>query len=349
MYEYSPNALGPVAPCAADPSVGSCAQPHEQPSIVRGLTRGDLEQLVPLFQTHPFNPYRNYRAFTRRAQTEVLLAEADEALSGPETFAFLAGGNQRISAAIARRLDWDSKFFGVPMARTDHLVGDPNGRREALGALLASLRAVGIRHVAARADVADLAGIAQLQDYKFRLMGGLSTYVARPRADIPKSLRSLGKIRAMRDGDAPQLVAVATEGFRRFHSRFHADARFPRDRADALYVEWTRRCAAREMADVVLVAEGEKGRLLGFLAFRRVEPVSTVCGLPVFGAGLGVCRPGSAGAYVGLMRTGILWAHENGGLAEVQTPSDNFAAIAVFEAVGLRLRRAEYVFHLWLD
>jgi hypothetical protein len=49
------------------------------------------------------------------------------------------------------------------------------------------------------------------------------------------------------------------------------------------------------------------------------------------------------------MRAGILWAHENGGLAEVQTPSDNFAAIAVFEAVGLRLRRAEYVFHLWLD
>jgi hypothetical protein len=45
----------------------------------------------------------------------------------------------------------------------------------------------------------------------------------------------------------------------------------------------------------------------------------------------------------------LMSPHENGGLAEVQTPSDNFAAIAVFEAVGLRLRRAEYVFHLWLD
>jgi hypothetical protein len=33
----------------------------------------------------------------------------------------------------------------------------------------------------------------------------------------------------------------------------------------------------------------------------------------------------------------------------LQTPSDNFAGIAVFEAVGLRLRRSEYDFHLWLD
>ena len=44
------------------------------------------------------------------------------------------------------------------------------------------------------------------------------------------------------------------------------------------------------MADIVLVSEGADGRLVGFLAWRRRQPVSDVGGVAVFGGGLGACR-----------------------------------------------------------
>jgi hypothetical protein len=344
------SSLGRAAP--GDPASISGSRPESsgQQGFVRPVTREGLEGLMPLFQTYAFNPYRNYRAFTRRTQTDVLFAQAEATLGEPETFAFSAGGDEPASAVMARRLPWDSEFFGLPMARIDRILGEDTAAcQEALTRTLARLRAAGVRHVAARADVADIATAALLQDHGFRLMGGLSTFVARPRREPPNAVRSLGNIRFMRDEDGPELVALATHAFRGFRSRFHADPKLPRERADALYVEWARRCAAREMADVVLVAEGKEGRLLGFNAFRRVEPVSTRSGLLVFGGALGACRPDMPGASLGLVRAGALWAHEHGGVFELQTPFDNFACIAVFEAVGLRLRRSEYDFHLWLD
>ncbi|MBV9773463.1 MAG: hypothetical protein JO040_05910, partial [Gemmatimonadetes bacterium] len=121
-----------------------------------------------------------------------------------------------------------------------------------------------------------------------------------------------------------------------------------RERADALYVEWSRQCVSGGMADTVLVSEGPEGRLLGFLAFRRVEPVSTVAGVPVFGSGLGACRRDTPGAYAGLIRAGTVWAHEHGGVSECQTQNHNFPTIRIYEAVGARYARAEYTLHAWL-
>jgi hypothetical protein len=96
------------------------------------------------------------------------------------------------------------------------------------------------------------------------------------------------------------------------------------------------------------VSEGTDGRLLGFLAFRRREPVSTVGGVAVFGGGLGACRADTPGAYAGLIRAGTVWAHDRDGVAECQTQNYNFPTIRIYEAVGAHYVRAEYTLHAWL-
>jgi hypothetical protein len=96
------------------------------------------------------------------------------------------------------------------------------------------------------------------------------------------------------------------------------------------------------------VSEGANGRLLGFLGFRRREPVSSVSGVPVFGGGLGACRRDASGAYAGLIRAGTVWAHARNGVAECQTQNYNFATIRIYEAVGLHYVRADYTLHAWL-
>ncbi|HYW05961.1 MAG TPA: hypothetical protein VE913_03335 [Longimicrobium sp.] len=253
-----------------------------------------------------------------------------------------------IAAVVARRLAWDSEFFRVPMARIEYVLGSDEGaRRAAVGATLAELGARGVRHVAARVDVANVAGAALLEDCGFRLRDALMTYVSRPVKEPAREVRARGRVRPFREEDGPELVALAREAFRGFHSRFHADPGLPRDRADALYEEWARECVSGRMADTILVSEGERG-LLGFLAWRRREPVSSVSGVPIFGGGLGACRPDAPGAFAGLVHTATRWAHERGGVAECQTLNHNFAAIRVYEEVGAHYVRGEYTMHVTL-
>jgi len=115
-----------------------------------------------------------------------------------------------------------------------------------------------------------------------------------------------------------------------------------------MYLEWARRACAFEAADVVLVTENGQGEIHGWTSYRRVEPISTVGGTLVFGAGLGGCRRSKPGAYVGLIRGGTERVHAQGGVAETQTQNYNFATTRVYEAVGLQYVRAEYTFHAWL-
>ena len=70
--------------------------------------------------------------------------------------------------------------------------------------------------------------------------------------------------------------------------------------------------------------------------------------IPVFGGGLGACRRDAGGAYLGLLHAAITSAHQRGGVVEVQTQNYNAPAIGVYEAVGLKWRRASYSFHLLL-
>lgn len=309
----------------------------------------DAASLLPLVHGYAFKPYRHYRTFSRQAQAAVLAAELQAALTDPEGMVYAAGGEEARAAVVARRLPWDSAFFGVPMARIDYLLGDDAAAREtALLACLDGLREAGVCHVSARADVADLVTTAMLERHGFRLMDALVTYTMRPGRMPPDTVREMGRVRPLRDGEGPELVAIAEEAFRGFQGRFHLDPHLPRGRADALYGEWARACVDGHMADTVLVCEGKGERLMGFLAFRRREPVSTVGGLPVFGGGLGACRRDTPGAYAGLVRAGTLWAHHNGGVAECQTQNHNFPTIRVYEAVGARYVRAEYTLHAWL-
>ena len=101
------------------------------------------------------------------------------------------------------------------------------------------------------------------------------------------------------------------------------------------------------MADVVMVSSDSVGRVIGYLAHRRREPASSI-GMPIYGGGLGACRPDAPGAYASLIRDSALWAHGQGAVAECQTQISNFPVIRVYESVGFHYVRAEYTLHAWL-
>jgi hypothetical protein len=316
---------------------------------VRRLGPDELERVESLVERYSFKPYRNYRVLSRKAQTAVMMAEVAATLGHRDGIVLQATSDGHEGVAVARSLAWDTAFFGVPMGRVEHLLASQMSLVPTLiESSVEHLREAGVRHVSARVDVAEIELVGMLESHGFRLMDSLVTYTTRPRKEPPLPVREVGTVRDFRSEDGPALLEIAADAYRGFRGRFHLDPNIDDQRCDAFYLEWARQSIAHTMADAILVSEGSEGQLLGFLAFRRREPVSSVGGVPVFGGGLGACRKDAPGAYAGLIRAGTIWAHERDGVAECQTQNYNFPTIRIYEAVGAHYVRAEYTMHRWV-
>lgn len=304
-----------------------------------------LELLPALVRRYPFKPYRNYRIAPASMQDEALIGEASGLIDAPDGTVHIRGETGCEAVAIAHRLGWESTFFGLQMARLDYLFGDDTAaRRDAVKACLDALHKSGVRHVSARLDAADIATAALFEQQGFRLTGGTMTYLARAQTARPKGLRTRGRVRTAADTDHSQIITLAEDAFQDTRGRFQMDPNLPHSRVEAFYGEWTRRCLSQELADAVLVSEGQDGSLLGFLAYRQRQELSKRLGLPILGEGLGACRPAAAGAFLELVDSVISLAADSGGVAEAQTQNYNFAALRVFETLGMRPVRADYHF-----
>ncbi len=315
---------------------------------VSGLPRAALQGLV---EAYPFKPYRQYRAYSRREQQAILLADIDATLAVAGEFSHVTSLEAPRAAVIARPLPWDSTYFGVPMGRLDYVLTSPEAtaadRRDVVAAACTAARDAGLRHLTARVDVGDLVTLAVLEDAGFRTMDALATYIMRPGKDVPRGVRSVGPVRLATLSDADAVLEITREAYRGYRGRFHLDANIPPGRADGFYEEWARQCLAGVMADLVMVSEDSAGRVIGYLAHRRRQPASTI-GMPIYGGGLGACRRDAPGAYASLIRDSAVWAHERGAVAECQTQNANFPVIRVYESVGFHYVRAEYTLHAWL-
>ena len=321
----------------------------EQSLKVDRLGAVDIPVIDPLVRDYPFKSYRNYRVFARKAQSAVMLAEIQDTIGRDAGIVLHLRAATAEAIAVSRTLEWETQFFGVAMGRIEYLLtSDGTLLSEAIEQSVAALGDRGVRHVSTRVDVADIETMARLEAHDFRLMDSLVTYTTRPRKEPPNAVREVGIIRDFRSDDGPELLRIAAEAYQGFRGRFHLDPHLDDERCDAFYVEWARQSIAMKMADMILVSEGTDGRLLGFLAFRRREPVSSAGGVAVYGGGLGACRTDTPGAYAGLIRAGTIWAHERDGVAECQTQNYNFPTIRIYEAVGAHYVRAEYTLHRWL-
>ena len=317
---------------------------------IRPLREVPSDALDALVAAHPYKPYRQYRTYARREQAAILRADIDHTLATKGESSVALGTPGLMAAVIVRPLPWDSAYFGVPMGRADLLVrpDTTHAQREAvIDAACRTAREAGVRHMTARVDVGDLETLAAIETHGFRTMDALGTYILRAGKDAVREVRSVGPLRPATPADRDEILAITRQAYAGYRGRFHLDPQLPRDRADAFYEVWAQQCLSGAMADVVMVSSDSAGRVIGYLAHRRREPASSI-GTPIYGGGLGACRPDAPGAYASLIRDSALWAHGQGAVAECQTQISNFPVIRVYESVGFHYVRAEYTLHAWL-
>jgi dTDP-4-amino-4,6-dideoxy-D-galactose acyltransferase len=231
---------------------------------------------------------------------------------------------------LVEPLEWDSAFFGVPIARVD-----VNGAKpDTLRAVDAEARAQGITCLYGTLEPADETVAYLLQTFGYRLVEVSINYERPGSPYMPRP--SLSVVRPGAPADLPALEpAIGTVAA---WSRYAADPRFGPDAARRMHQAWVER-AARGTGDRALFVAHDESGITGMATFRRsqVPRIEFV----------GVTKPGT-GVADALMCALFEWA-ERGPTEAGWTAARNIAVLRYVERWGFRANRTRYVFHRWLD
>jgi hypothetical protein len=242
----------------------------------------------------------------------------------------LARRREELMVDLVEPLEWDSAFFGVPIARAD--LGDATAGT--LSAIDAEARAQGICCLYATLEPTDDTAPYLLQTFGYRLVE-VSMDFERP--GIPYTPRpSSSVVRPGAPADLPGLEpAIRTVAA---WSRYAADRRFGADAARRMHEAWAERAVHGTGERALFVAHDESG-ITGMATFRRsqVPRIEFV----------GVTKPG-AGVADALMVGFFEWG--GGGPTEAGwMAARNIAVLRYVGRWGFRANRTRYVFHRWLD
>jgi GNAT superfamily N-acetyltransferase len=229
-------------------------------------------------------------------------------------------------------LDWDSSFFGFPIAQvTEHRLDE--GR---LDQALAWCAGRGVRCLYLLADAADPATTLAAEDRGFHTVDVRLTLEHSlehpPRPSQPNKVASRAELES--------LLPLARRSFG--ETRFFADPGFPRERVEEMYAEWLLASDGGPMGDVVLLAERDGGPAgaitcvrgeVGEIGLTMVDPSA---------------REGGTGSD--LVAGALDWLREAGSeRVQVQTQARNAGAQRLYQRAGFLTAQVDIWLHRWFD
>lgn len=254
--------------------------------------------------------------------------------------------------AAWRELPWDSDVLGVRAARLDALAMTDSDARElpiVIRGVLDDAARLGVLHLTARVDTADLDAVTSLCRCGFEFTDGLITFVQRVDAANAVVDRNDGvTLREADFADADFIAEIARTVYTT--GRFHDDKYLSSSAADRLYAQWARNACLGAAADVVWVAENRDG-ILGFTTAKVDVGSVEILGFPILTIGLvGVVK---SARRLGLARRlsthAVEWARQNGMQAvEVGTQLRNVPAARAYESAGFRVAGTSLTVRAWL-
>lgn len=237
---------------------------------------------------------------------------------------------------LLKLLEWDTSFFGFPIAK----IQNPHAEEKELREAVAEMRSRGIPlaywfadkpSAESQAAVTELGGV--LVDEKLTFMARLSA--------VPRQLTvPLSIVEPYREGmSLADLKALAVESGR--YSRFVVDQKFPKPLARALFEEWIVRSISKRMADEVLVVR-QQSTVIGMVTISSKGHRGSIGLLAVAES----CRGQNLGGA--LVQAAMIWCRGHN-LEEVQvvTQETNIPAQRLYQKCGFELEQKEFCYHIW--
>ena len=235
-----------------------------------------------------------------------------------------------MEADAVRYLDWDSAFFGFPIAQMR--VGRLD--RAVLDRANEWCRAQDIRCLYFIADADDPSTTELAERNGFDLVDVRLTLACQ----IGSNRSMPPRVREWCDSDLPALAAIARISHR--DTRFYFDRQFPNDRCDDLYETWIRNSCAG-FADAVFVADA--GQPAGYITCHLDPDSEGRIGLVAVGPSFQGQGLGSA-----MVHAALHWFAIKGvSRVTVVTQGRNTAAQTLYEKCGFRLASRQMYYHRW--
>jgi ribosomal protein S18 acetylase RimI-like enzyme len=233
---------------------------------------------------------------------------------------------------LVRRLEWDSSFFGMGIARYT-LPGMDGGQAQEVEAVC---RREGIDCMYFLVDPHDVASLESARTLMMRL-AGIRIVFHLESLERYAGFRS-GEVRPARAQDMPGLMALAA----RLHptTRFFLDPGFDRAKAGELYSRWIER--SFEEPGCMLLTAGEPGAPTGYCLSKYAENTST---LEMLGVDHG-CQGTGLGRT--LMSAGLGWLASKGACdARLVTQGGGPGLLRFYEKAGFVIESVGLWFHYW--
>ena len=226
-------------------------------------------------------------------------------------------------------LEWDTAFFGFPIARVRGNTLSAESARQ----IEAWCADRSVRCVYLLCDAGDAATIRAAEDDGYRPADVRLTFRWETAAGFPESV---APARPAQPADIPALEAISRECYQ--ETRFYNDPGFPREKVVALYETWIRR-SVEGWADAVLVTEDRKGPA-GYVTCHRDGWRIGLVGVSARARGQGAGRTLVGGA--------LEWFRD-AGAPEVFVPTQgaNLAAQRLYRRCGFATRSVQLWFHKW--
>ncbi len=236
--------------------------------------------------------------------------------------------------ALCKVLEWDSAFFGVPVARIvpSHLTA------ETMAQAIAWCEGHAIRQVYLLVPADDTPTVRLAEDHAFRFVD-IRVTLDRPLGQ-GATLPTVPDVRPAMPDDVPQLRAIARRSFGA--ARFFHDPHITPQQAETLYETWIAR-SADGYADAVLVAE-HASEVAGFISCHVSSDTGSIGLLGVSSAARG------SGIGTRLVMAALQWFEMRSlKRVEVVTQGRNVAGQRVYQSCGFKTCAVELWYHRWFD
>jgi dTDP-4-amino-4,6-dideoxy-D-galactose acyltransferase len=238
------------------------------------------------------------------------------------------------AADLCQRLEWDSTFFGISIARAVPAHVDP----ATCNTVLDWCRAQQIDCLYFLADKENHETRRVLEDRAFVHVDDRITFALDPVSPVAAPPTDT---RAVLPADVGALREIAASAHR--DSRFYNDGHFDRARCDELYRLWIDKSCSG-WADHVVVAERD-GMAIGYLTVHLRDPEEAAIGL--VGVHPSFRRQGVGGH---LLRSALAWIdRQSVKRVSVVTQGRNVASQGLYRNAGFRLTSHALWYHRWFS
>lgn len=226
-------------------------------------------------------------------------------------------------------LEWDSRHFGVPIAR----LPEPRGAEE-IEAGVAAAEAAGVHCLVTLIDLDRAASIAAAEAAGFR------SYDVRVELDrVPGAGAASARAIAASDADLPGLEAIGRASFT--DTRFYADPNFDDERVAEMYAIWVRRGIGDD--DRLLLTTAERD---GFIVC-HLDRAAAVGSIDLIAVAAEARERGVGAELLGGAETAFAEAGMT--RTKVVTQARNIAAQRLYQRWGYRTAAASVWLHRWAE